>query len=160
MPTEKLPDETLDTAQDAISEDHDFWSRQFLKHFEIHLLDSVSLLRGKSPIEDYQEATVRAVIETLHDSGMEIGAFVELVAKSLASVELAEPKWLPQMNDRRMELIDKQIQETITVAELIELAQLTQAMRDYVDSESSLPMEGAKALHRKLLSIRRGDAND
>jgi len=51
-------------------------------------------------------------------------AFVGFAAKALASLDNVPKAWLPVMNDRRMELIDLQIQESITVAEQIELAQL------------------------------------
>lgn len=165
MPTKKLPSKTTDPGSEAISGDQDLWSRQFLKHFEFNLLDSVARLSDKAALEEYQAATVQAVIETLHDSGMGIAEFPELAAKAIAAVQNTHApdvtaQWTPSMNDRRMDLIDRQIQETITIAEQIELAQLTDAMRAVVDSEANLPMKGAKALHRKLLSIRHEEPND
>ncbi len=54
------------------------------------------------------------------------------------------------MNKRRFELIDGDIQGTLSRAEQIELAGLTQLMREHVDSEVNLPLEGARKLHRLL----------
>jgi len=165
MPTKKLPSKTSDSGSEAMSEDQDLWSRQFLKHFEFDLLDAVALLSDKATLEEYQAATLIAVIETLRESGMGIAEFPELAAKAIAAVQNTHSpdvtaQWSPPMNDRRIELIDRQIQETIMVAEQIELAQLTEAMRTVVDSEANLPMAGARALHRKLLSIRQDETSD
>lgn len=165
MPTEKLPSKTTDPDGVAISEDQDVWSRQFLKHFEFSLLDAVARLPDQATLEEYQATTLQAVIETLQESGMGMAEFPELVAKALTAIHStdapdAATQWNPAMNDRRIELIDLQIQQTITVPEQIELAQLTEAMRTVVDSEENLPMDGAKALHRKLLSIRQDETND
>jgi len=160
MPTEKPRSQFIQTETEAVTEGDDFWSRQFLKHFELGLLDAVAELPESASLEAYQQATVSAVIQTLVESGMPPEAFVGFAAKALASLDNVPKAWLPVMNDRRMELIDLQIQESITVAEQIELAQLTETMRAVVDSEANLPMERAKALHRKLLSIRRDETND
>lgn len=51
----------------------------------------------------------------------------------------------------------KEIQEALSPAEKIELAGLTGIMREHLDSEANVPMEGAKALHRKLLELAAED---
>ena len=51
----------------------------------------------------------------------------------------------------------KEIQETLGPAERIELAGLTGIMREHLESEANVPMEGAKALHRKLLELAAED---
>jgi hypothetical protein len=66
--------------------------------------------------------------------------------------------WNDAANRRRFALIDKEIQGTLTAAESIELAGLTRLMRDQVDAEANLPMDGARRLHRKLLK-QRGDSD-
>ncbi|MFG0265482.1 MAG: hypothetical protein ACF8AM_10075 [Rhodopirellula sp. JB055] len=159
MPTEKPPSRTPHPNKDIISDDQDFWSRQFLKHIELNLLDVIAGLSRNATQEEYQAATLQAVIETLQDSGMALIEFPSLAAKAIAKIQDQPPstnvtQWTPAMNARRMDLIDRQIQETITVPEQIELARLTEAMRTVIDSEKSQPMEGMKALHAKLLSIR------
>ena len=59
--------------------------------------------------------------------------------------------WTTELNQRRFELIDRQIQGTLTPEESIELAGLTQLMRDHVDAEAQFPIQGARELHRRLL---------
>ncbi|MAP10379.1 MAG: hypothetical protein CMM00_16970 [Rhodopirellula sp.] len=159
MPTEKPPSQTPHPNKDLISDDQDFWSRQFLKHIELNLLDVITGLPPSASQDEYQAATLQAVVETLLDSGMALDDFPSLVAKAIAKIEGKQSstnatQWTSAMNARRMDLIDRQIQETITVQEQIELARLTEAMRMVVDSEKSQPMEGMKALHAKLLSVR------
>jgi PAS domain S-box-containing protein len=63
-------------------------------------------------------------------------------------------EWSDAKNARRCELIDRKIQNTISTEESIELEQLQEALRAYVDRVAPLPMEGAKKLHAELL--RRG----
>ena len=60
-------------------------------------------------------------------------------------------EWTPELSQRRFELIDRQIQGTIKPEESVELAGLTQMMRDNVDTEANLPIQGARDLHRRLL---------
>ncbi|MEO9930107.1 hypothetical protein [Rhodopirellula bahusiensis] len=159
MPTEKPPSQSPHPNEDLISDDQEFWSRQFLKHIEFNLLDVITGLSRNASQEEYQAATLKAVIETLQDSGMALDEFPSLAAKAISQIQDQQPstnvtQWTSAMNARRMDLIDRQIQETITVPEQIELARLTEAMRTVVDSEKSQPMEEMKALHAKLLSIR------
>lgn len=165
MPTDKPPSENIDPTREMISEDQVFWSQQFLKHLELSLLDCIAKLPKHAALEDYQAATFQAVLETLRDSGMEIGRLPELAAQAMARIEGGDGNrnklpWNNSMNGRRMELIDKFIQETITIPEQFELADLTQAMREFLDTESPMPIDGAKALHQKLLSIQRGTRRD
>jgi hypothetical protein len=58
------------------------------------------------------------------------------------------------LNQRRFELIDKEIQGSLTPAEAIELAGLTRSMREHVDMEANLPMTGARTLHERLLQLK------
>lgn len=59
-------------------------------------------------------------------------------------------EWNASLNQRRFELIDKEIRGTLSPAEQIELAGLTRIMREQLETEDNLPLEGAKALLRKL----------
>ena len=45
------------------------------------------------------------------------------------------------------------IQGTLSREERLELAGLTQVMREHVDTENNLPFEGAKKLHRYLTDL-------
>ncbi|MEI7700485.1 MAG: hypothetical protein WCK86_11860 [Planctomycetia bacterium] len=62
------------------------------------------------------------------------------------------------MNARRFELIDGDIQGTLTQAEQIELAGLTQLMREHVEAEEFLPFKRARDLHRRLKEMRSDSA--
>lgn len=68
------------------------------------------------------------------------------------------PQWNSEMNARRFELIDGDIQGTLTQAEQIELAGLTQLMREHVEAEEFLPFKGARDLHRRLKEMRSDSA--
>lgn len=59
--------------------------------------------------------------------------------------------WTEQSNARRCQLIDRQIQDTITAEEAAELDQLQQSLRRYLDSVAPLPLDGARRLHAELL---------
>ena len=93
------------------------------------------------------------MFETFLDSGMDAESFSETVGRVLIEKRPVSIEWNSELNQRRFELIDKEIQETLTPAERVELAGLTGIMREQLESEANLPMEGAKALHRKLLEL-------
>ena len=59
--------------------------------------------------------------------------------------------WTEANNARRCELIDRQIQSTITPEEGAELDRLQRALRSYLDQVAPLDLEGARRLHAKLL---------
>ena len=129
------------------------WIRKFVQQFELNFVDtSLGLLPDARAIE-YQLATIRAMLRTLLDSGMDIESFAETVGRVLIQEPLGAVEWNSKSNQRRFDLIDKEIQETLTPAERVELAGLTAAMREQLESEANLPMEGASALHRKLLEL-------
>jgi len=65
-------------------------------------------------------------------------------------------QWSSDLNKRRFELIDRDLQGLINMSEQIELAALTQLMREQVETEANLPFAGARKLHRSLTS---GDAD-
>jgi hypothetical protein len=137
----------------AIPAEPDDWVRQFIRHLEIHVLDASRDLAPDVNDSELQAAAARAVITTFLDSGMDLEAALELLGR--AAIESRSPgvAWTDVMNRRRFALIDKEIQGTLTPAEGVELAGLTRVMREEVESETNLPMEGARALHRKLLQL-------
>jgi lysine 2,3-aminomutase len=61
--------------------------------------------------------------------------------------------WTGESSRRRFELIDREIQGTISAVEKVELSQLTELMRKHVDIDANLPMAGAKQLHLYLLGL-------
>jgi PAS domain S-box-containing protein len=60
-------------------------------------------------------------------------------------------EWSDAKNARRCELIDRKIQNTISIEESAELEHLQEALRAYLDRVAPLPMEGAKKLHAELV---------
>ena len=93
------------------------------------------------------------MFETFLDSGIDSEVIAETVGRVLLEQRPRSIEWNSSLNQRRFELIDKEIQETLGPAERIELAGLTGIMREHLESEANVPMEGAKALHRKLLEL-------
>jgi len=138
---------------DSISEQASDWIRLFIKHFELNVLDTCRSLPPDASDLDYRVAAIRAMFETFLDSGMDSELFAETVGRVLIEERPGSIEWNSELNQRRFELIDKEIQETLTPAERVELAGLTKVMREQLESEANLPMEGAKALHRKLLEL-------
>jgi hypothetical protein len=67
------------------------------------------------------------------------------------SGKAAGTSWTDQKNARRCELIDKDIQGTISDAERQELESLTQEMRAYRRRLGAIPLDRATRLHKQLL---------
>lgn len=136
----------------ALSEPANDWFRQFLKHLEIFMVEAGQVVRSDAEATDYRLAAMRAVKLTLLDSGMDDDEFWSLVGRvAIEDVNTTiKLEWSAELNKRRFELIDSDIQGTITPVEQVELAGLTHLMREHVDSEDNLPFEGAKKLHRFL----------
>ena len=153
MTTIKPPESEPPESSGAISADTDLWIRQFVKQFELHVLDASRDLPPDASVSESQEATARAILATYLDSGMDFESVVELLGQVAVERRSVDVAWSDALNQRRFALIDKEIQGSLTPAESIELAGLTRIMRDHVDSEANLPMEGARALHRKLLQL-------
>lgn len=131
------------------------WFRQFLKHLEIHMAVTGQALRPDSEPAEFCLAAMRAVMETLRDSGVDEDEIVSLVGRIVIEEKNRgeQPVWNAELNQRRFELIDSDIQGTLSGAEQIELAGLSHLMREHADSEVSLPFEGARNLHRRLAKL-------
>lgn len=74
-----------------------------------------------------------------------------LVAESATSGE----DWDDAQNERRCELIDKDIQEKLSPQERRELEALTHQLRLHRRSFAPIPLEGAIRLHSQLLEKKR-----
>ncbi len=129
------------------------WIRQFIQQFELHLLEASRDLPPDASVSESRAATARAILATYLDSGMDFECAVELLGQAAAQRRFGDVAWSDALNQRRFELIDKEIQGALTPAESVELAGLTRSMREHVESETNLPMKGARALHGKLLQL-------
>ena len=154
MATKKPQRESeIESRRASISENASDWMQQFVKFFELNFFDASRSLPPEAHSHDYQDAAIRAIFQTLLDSGMSAESVIETVAQVAIERRPGGIKWSSELNRRRFELIDKEIQQTLTPAERIELAGLTRVMREQLESEANLPLEGGKALHRKLLEL-------
>ena len=159
MASKKPRESDPESHGDSVSEHANAWIQQFVRELEENFLGASHSVPPDARVPDYQVATIRAVFQTLLDSGMDSESFVEAVGKVLIERRPGRIGWNSELNQRRFELIDREIQETLTPAERIELAGLTRIMREELDSEANLPMEGAKTLHRKLLETNVTDGS-
>jgi hypothetical protein len=137
------------------------WFRQFLKHLEIFMTETGQALRPDSESAEFFLAAMRAVKLTLEDSGADEDEIVNIFGRIVIEKKSGgkEPEWNAELNKRRFELIDGDIQGTLSRAEQIELAGLTHLLREHVDSEVNLPFEGARKLHRHLAELE-SDSTD
>jgi hypothetical protein len=71
------------------------------------------------------------------------------------TTELPCDPWTEEENERRCELIDKDIEGTVTEPEKSELERLQERFHKYMDAIAPLPMDGARRIHRQLLAKKR-----
>lgn len=152
MASKKLRETRSKGKPRSVDPNAEFWLLKFVPAFQRTFLDDSTELPQPGTISDLHDLSIRAVLSTLADSGMTPGAIIESVGRALNDLSPAQPAWNSTMNKRRFSLIDKHIQQSISLDEQLELAQLTAAMRQHVDSEANLAMQGARALHNKLLA--------
>ncbi len=137
------------------------WFRQFLKHLEFFMTETGQDLRPDSESADFCLAAMRAVKLTLEDSGVDEDEIVNIFGRIVIEEKSRgkEPEWNAELNKRRFELIDGDIQGTLSQAEQIELAGLTHLLREHADSPVNLPFEGARKLHRHLAELESGSTD-
>lgn len=151
MQTPGRPDTDPDAHSASISLDASDWLQQFIKHVEINFVDASEGLPPDAALPTFQAMAMQAVIQTLQDSGLSREDVLELLGRISLEQKVVYGEWTPDLNQRRFALIDKEMGGTLTLAEQIELARLTTKMRQHVESELDLPLEGVKGLHRKLI---------
>jgi hypothetical protein len=120
------------------------WLQQFAKHLELYFADCCDSLTPSADRSEYQWATIRAIMQTLQDSGMSIESICEMIGQVVIEQQVAPVEWSSELNQRRFALIDREIQGDITPVERIELSGLTRVMREHLDSETNLPLAGAR----------------
>jgi hypothetical protein len=149
MAVKKQPESNPGKLHEAVND----WFRQFLKHLELYIVETGQSLTSNSNTMDFSRAAIQAVKLTLLDSGADNEQVQNLFGRVALGEDFLFPErreWNAELNKRRFELIDMDIQRTLSHAEQLELGVLTQLMRDYVDSDINLPIAGAKVLHRLL----------
>jgi hypothetical protein len=137
-------------AADAID-----WGSQFFKFLELEYTDAASRLPSEATSEDYRRAMFRALVAVVRESGANSDEIARLLRECIPRDNDVDKNaaWTSECNARRIALIDKKIQQTISDAEAGELDQLTARLRLHVDNEELVPLEGARRLHRQLLEV-------
>jgi hypothetical protein len=107
---------------------------------------------------DVQEESVkRFVLGLAADAG---GSVLELNGQAVACVvpapkpirsKSASSQWTEQKKARRSELIDREIDDVLTLDEAVELRQLQDEMLRYQNKVAPWPIQAARQLHQQLL---------
>ena len=106
-------------------------------------------------LDEQHEAVQRFFLSLPADSQ---GSVVELNGLALAClvpVSLASSDkgtWNEAKNERRCDLIDKEIDGTLTSAQAVELQTLQQEMLKYRNKVAPLPIAAVRKLHEELLT--------
>ena len=129
------------------------WLNSFKKHFSFAFQDATSSLADKPSSEELQKAAIVAMTTTLRDSGLSDDQMLVFLSEAFETVRKGTVEWTPELNKRRIELIDGDIANEISFEEKIELARLTDALRASVNTEEAFPMKGARELHAKLKTM-------
>lgn len=145
-------DESLDLQakqkQESISSEAEDWGRKFVTVLEHEYTDLASQLSRDASAAGFRRAMMKAVLDVF----LETGASAEDIARLMEESSGRLSSWTTDDNARRMWLIERWLQRTITLEESIELGQLTARMRFVCDREEMVPLEGAMRLHAILSS--------
>lgn len=158
--TKKPPESGPSESRGSIPEVADSWIREFFPKLEERIAEAGRELSPDTGIAGAQEAVARAVFAAYLESGVEFRSAAELFGRVAVEWRPVNATWNEALNRRRFELIDKEIEGAMSPAEVIELAGLTQMMRDHVDSETNLPTRGARALLQRLTGLNPEDRPD
>ena len=104
------------------------------------------------PPDVAQSLSVRAV-----QTGQDVVHLIQMAVTQFVAGEVdgaADGEWTEEKESRRGQLIDRDIQGTITPAEQVELASLTREGNQHYDSVAPRPIDGAIRLHHQLLNRR------
>jgi hypothetical protein len=92
-----------------------------------------------------------------HNVSLEQWAVEVLLRQSETVIPASRPEsgtWTDELNARRCDLIDRQIEGTITSIELQELEGLQAQLRRHLDQNAPFDLAGAQQIHQQLLSNR------
>lgn len=159
MTTGKQPDSEIAPEPKSISVEASSWIGRFVSLFEHKFTLAAEGLSADAELSKFHLATFHAFVQTFQDFGVDKEGIWEMIG--IADAQQGDAtEWNSELNARRFELIDKEIQGTLSLNERVELASLTARMRQHVDSEINMPMEGARKLYESLLKLREtGESN-
>ena len=77
--------------------------------------------------------------------------FVRVLPFPRSNGSVSDNEWTSAKNQRRCDLIDREIDGQLTPDERVELEELQQELRRYVNKVAPLPLEPLRKLHQELL---------
>ena len=128
-----------------------------LRYFADFTLDEIAEITSipRSTVERKLNIARERLREGLESSFPEFATIVGGMDQAASGHGPSGGDWSDELNERRIELIDKDIQGTITAGERAELAELQRKAVAYRDRVAPLPIEGARRLHQQLLEMKR-----
>lgn len=93
------------------------------------------------------------------DAGDRLAAARERSDGNGSDRETSSP-WTPEENCRRCDLIDMDIEGSITASDKAELERLQNRFHVYLDTVAPPPIEGARRLHSQLLQQKRRERGE
>jgi len=159
MSHEKSPDKRERTLPETVSSAAVEFGRVFIKNLEIEFSNASAGLRPDADWPEFRQTMMRAFVAMLRESGASADEVMLLLQSECSSGEV-ETSWTEDLNGRRLELIDKLIQKTLSVSEAAELERLTRLLRSHFDQEMFVPLEGARRLHARLLGLSDPKSDD
>ena len=155
MSNDELPEVQCQRETESIASDAEQWGRLFVTNLELEYANLAAELPRDATWPDFQRAMLLAIERVFDESGADPESIVRLWQESANRLLYVDEDtaWSSEKNARRLKLIDNRIQQTITEEEAIELRRLTEQMRVNCDHEGTVPLEGARQLHRRLLDI-------
>jgi RNA polymerase sigma factor (TIGR02999 family) len=128
-----------------------------LEYFGNSTLDEIAEILSiqRSVVDRKLKVAQTYLHERLESRFPEFAAIAGGIDKAASGVRPNGGDWSEELNERRIELIDRDIQGNITAGERSELAKLQREAVAYRDRVAPLPIEGARRLHKQLLEMKR-----
>ena len=160
MSTDESLKEQFKQGSESVTADAIDWGNQFVKLLELEYTNAAALLPAEARWAEFRRVMLRAVVATLVESGADPDEISRLLQQGVPLDHDVDKNagWTSECNARRVTLIDKMIQQTLSAEEAVELDRLTARLRLHVDKEELVPIEGARRLHRRLLETDNPEA--
>ena len=114
--TEELPDIENESTLPSSALD---WSVLFEKHYREAFQAACEKLSADPTTDDFQNAAAQAFITTLRDSGIKDPTLVAIVGEAIWGPAKTDGDWTEEKSLRRIALIDKMFQDTISESRTI-----------------------------------------
>jgi hypothetical protein len=131
---------------------------KFVALLETEFIQSTPDSASGQPMDVFRQHITTSFVDVLCETGARPHEVAKLLQTNLKALLVpGDEPWTDEKNDRRINLIDKSIQQSLSPEESFELDQLTEQLRNYCDTEEAIPTKGAKKLHDYLLDL--GDSS-